>query len=57
MNPDFDAIKKTTDLLQVIQSYSIALKKQGKDYIGLCPFHDDTRPSPASLLTKDSSAV
>lgn len=45
MNPDFDAIKASTDITRVIESYGIALKPQGKDHIGLCPFHDDHRPS------------
>jgi DNA primase len=45
MSADFDQIKKTTDLAAVVQSYGIALKAQGKDRIGLCPFHDDNNPS------------
>jgi DNA primase len=45
MSLDFDAIKKTTDLVAVIQRCGIALKQQGNDYVGLCPFHPDTNPS------------
>jgi DNA primase len=45
MNPDFEAIKKTTDIAAVIQRHGIALKQQGADYVGLCPFHDDHQPS------------
>jgi DNA primase catalytic core len=45
MRPDFDQIKKTTDIAAVIQRYGIELKKQGNDYVGLCPFHQDKRPS------------
>jgi DNA primase len=42
---DFDAIKASTDIVRVIQSYGIALKSEGKDVVGLCPFHADTQPS------------
>jgi DNA primase catalytic core len=45
MNPDFERIKKTTDIVRVIESYGVTLKKTGLDYIGLCPFHDDEKPS------------
>lgn len=42
---DFDSIKASTDLARVIESYGITLKKQGADFVGLCPFHEDTKPS------------
>jgi DNA primase catalytic core len=45
MNPDFGQIKKTTDIVRVVESYGIALKKVGADHVGLCPFHEDTKPS------------
>ena len=45
MSPDFDAIKASTDIVRVIEGYGIALKTQGKDHVGLCPFHDDHTPS------------
>ena len=45
MNPDFDAIKKSADIVRVIEDHGVVLKKQGADYVGLCPFHDDTKPS------------
>jgi DNA primase len=45
MNVDFDAIKKSADIVRVIENYGVVLKKQGADYVGLCPFHDDTKPS------------
>jgi DNA primase catalytic core len=43
--PDFDEIKRTTDLVAVIQAHGVTLKKEGRDYVGLCPFHDDHKPS------------
>jgi DNA primase len=45
MNPDFDQIKQTTDLVRVIESYGVELRKVGADYVGLCPFHEDGKPS------------
>lgn len=43
--PDFDAIKAQADLVKVVESYGVVLKKQGADFVGLCPFHDDSKPS------------
>jgi DNA primase len=45
MNPDFEEIKKSTDIVRVVESYGIALKREGKDFVGLCPFHEDKAPS------------
>jgi DNA primase len=42
---DFDAIKKTVDVVAVIEAHGVSLKREGKDYVGLCPFHDDKKPS------------
>ncbi|MCP4022295.1 MAG: hypothetical protein GY729_10670, partial [Desulfobacteraceae bacterium] len=40
-----DAVRAGTDLAELIRSRGIVLKKKGKNYIGLCPFHEDTDPS------------
>lgn len=45
MKPDFEQIKRTTDIVAVVERYGIELKKTGKDHVGLCPFHEDKRPS------------
>lgn len=37
-----DIIKKSVDLKALIESKGIPLKKNGKSYFALCPFHDDT---------------
>jgi DNA primase len=42
---DFDQIKKTVDVVAVIEAHGVSLKREGKDWIGLCPFHDDKKPS------------
>ncbi len=45
MKPDFASIKATTDIVRVIESYGIELKKVGQDHVGRCPFHEDKSPS------------
>jgi len=37
-------ILQSIDIVEVIGSY-VALKRRGKEMIGLCPFHEDRRPS------------
>jgi len=33
------------NLVDIVRSYGIALKKVGRVYQGICPFHDDSNPS------------
>ena len=40
-----ESIKQGVDLSALVKSRGIDLKKNGKGYFGLCPFHDDTNPS------------
>lgn len=40
-----DRIKTTVDLAALVRAKGITLKKNGKGYMGLCPFHDDHDPS------------
>lgn len=37
-------IRNKSDIVDIIGSY-IPLSKKGKNYFGVCPFHDDTNPS------------
>jgi len=37
-------VAQATDIVDLIGQY-IALKKRGKEFLGLCPFHDDKKPS------------
>ncbi len=37
-------IKEAADIRQVIQEF-VPLKKRGKNWVGLCPFHPDSSPS------------
>src|SRR4030042_2375578 len=39
-----DEIRNATDIVELIGSV-IALKKRGKNYVGLCPFHHEKTPS------------
>ena len=43
--PDLAALKKTTDLAAVVAARGVKLRKQGSDYVGLCPFHREKTPS------------
>jgi DNA primase catalytic core len=40
-----DAIKQSVDLVALVQAKGINLKKNGKSWFGLCPFHADKNPS------------
>ena len=42
---EIEAVKRSVDLVALIRSSGVDLKKKGKDWMGLCPFHKDTRPS------------
>ncbi|MBP6673142.1 MAG: DNA primase, partial [Bacteroidetes bacterium] len=39
-----DEIRAASDVVDVISTY-VRLKKRGKDYLGLCPFHQEKTPS------------
>ena len=44
MSIDFQAIRLDNPLMDVISRY-VELVRKGSEYVGLCPFHDDTKPS------------
>ena len=37
-------VKDKADIVEVISEH-IVLKKKGKEFVGICPFHDDSKPS------------
>ncbi|VEP15461.1 DNA primase [Hyella patelloides LEGE 07179] len=39
-----EAVQQGVDIVEVISDY-VVLKKKGKDYSGLCPFHNEKTPS------------
>lgn len=45
LHPDtIDQVKQRVDIVDVVSEH-VVLRKQGKDFVGLCPFHDDKSPS------------
>ncbi len=45
LHPDtVEDVKQRADIVDVVSEH-VVLRKQGKDYTGLCPFHDDKSPS------------
>ena len=39
-----DAVKERADIVDIVSEH-VVLKKRGQEFIGICPFHDDSRPS------------
>ena len=45
IHPDtIEAVQQGLNIVEVISDY-VVLKKKGKDYLGLCPFHNEKTPS------------
>ncbi|MEC4802666.1 MAG: DNA primase [Jaaginema sp. PMC 1079.18] len=45
LHPDtLEEVKQRVDIVDVISDY-VVLRKQGRDLLGLCPFHDEKSPS------------
>lgn len=44
-------VAEATDIVDLVGQY-VALKKGGKDFVGLCPFHEDHKPSMYVSPTK-----
>jgi DNA primase catalytic core len=42
---DLTRLKQSVDLVAVVQSRGVKLVRQGKDFVGLCPFHKEKTPS------------
>lgn len=42
---EIDRLKTETSLIRLVEASGIALTKQGKDHVGLCPFHEEDTPS------------
>ena len=39
-----ERVKQAVDIVDLVGSH-IQLRRQGRNYVGLCPWHDDSRPS------------
>lgn len=45
LHPDtLDAVKQRMDIYDIVSEH-VVLRKQGKDFAGLCPFHEEKTPS------------
>ncbi len=47
IGPAFDAkeqVRQAVDIVDLVGSY-VQLRRQGRNFVGLCPWHDDSRPS------------
>lgn len=42
---DLTQLKRLVDLVALAQTRGVTLKKQGQEYVGLCPFHREQTPS------------
>ncbi|MEL7471761.1 MAG: DNA primase [Planctomycetota bacterium] len=55
--PPFDGqddarrVRDAADIVQVVSDH-VALKPKGREYVGLCPFHDDRNPSMSVVPAK-----
>jgi len=47
---EIERIKASSDLVALIQSRGVTLKKQGSNWTGLCPFHED-KATPNLIVT------
>ena len=50
-NTDRDRVRDAVDLVQLIGQH-VRLTPKGREHVGLCPFHDDSRPSFAVVTHK-----
>jgi DNA primase len=41
---DRERVRDASDIVRVVGEH-LALKAKGREYVGLCPFHDDHKPS------------
>jgi DNA primase len=52
LHPDTIAeVKERVDLVEVVSDY-VVMQKKGRDFVGLCPFHDEKSPSFTVSPTK-----
>jgi hypothetical protein len=46
-------LKAEVSVQRLVEGCGVALRRQGKDYVGCCPFHDDD--SPSLVVTPDKN--
>jgi DNA primase len=42
---EIERVKAATDLVALVESRGVKLRRKGRQLVGLCPFHDDHEPS------------
>ena len=50
-NDEINNIRARANIVDIVSSY-IPLTQRGRNYIGVCPFHDDHSPSMSVSLEK-----
>ena len=43
-NEDINRVRQSADITEVISQY-IPVEKKGRNFVAICPFHDDSNPS------------
>ena len=43
-NESIENLLATVDIVDVVEKY-VPLKRSGANFVGVCPFHDDSHPS------------
>ena len=51
---EIDRVRDATDLVELIGAH-VSLEAKGREHVGLCPFHDDHKPSMAVVTHRDQS--
>jgi len=46
-----ESVKERVDIVDVVGEH-VVLKKKGKEFVGICPFHDDNKPSMSVIPGK-----
>lgn len=45
MADEVDEVRARIDIVDLVESTGVALRKTGRNFLGLCPFHPDRKPS------------
>ena len=43
-----EAVKERADIVDVVGEH-VVLRRRGREYVGLCPFHEDRSPSMTEI--------
>ena len=50
---ELERLKRDVDLRALVERSGVALERRGRDWLGCCPFHEDTDPSLVVTPTKN----